>query len=296
MIQTKVGKDVPLETKIINAEDKIVEWHNYFKGKVYVSFSGGKDSTVLLHLVRSIYPETPAVFLDTGLEFPEIRDFVKQFDNVIWLKPKMKFNDVISKYGYPIISKEIARKLNEIKTMNISDKFRDKLLNGVGPKKSGKIPNRWQKLIDAPFNISDTCCDVMKKRPVKKYEKETGNVAYVGVMHGESSLRLQSWNMYGCNAFELARPQSRPLMPFTEQDIKDYIKDFNIEICKIYSMGYERTGCMFCGFGIHLEKESRFKLLKQTHPVQYKYIMDVLKFKEVLEYIGIEHEENLMFD
>ena len=76
--------------------------------KIYNSFSGGKDSTVLLDLVRRVFPDCPAVFIDTGLEYPELRDFVKTIDNVVWLKPEMNFKKVIETYGYPIISKEIS--------------------------------------------------------------------------------------------------------------------------------------------------------------------------------------------
>ena len=100
---------LPLEIKVRMTQQRIREWINEFGVEgVYVSFSGGKDSTVLLHLVRELYPNVPAVFVDTGLEYPEIRDFVKKFDNVTWLKPKMNFKQVINKYGYPFISKEIS--------------------------------------------------------------------------------------------------------------------------------------------------------------------------------------------
>ena len=100
---------LPLHLKVSLTKSRIRQWVNEFgTDGVYVSFSGGKDSTVLLHLVRELYPEVPAVFCDTGLEYPEIRDFVKTFDNVVWLKPKMTFRKVIEKYGYPFISKEVS--------------------------------------------------------------------------------------------------------------------------------------------------------------------------------------------
>lgn len=73
-----------------------------------VSFSGGKDSTVLLHIARQLYPNIPAVFSNTGLEYPEIQRFVKSFDNVDIVTPSMRFDDVITTYGYPLISKEVA--------------------------------------------------------------------------------------------------------------------------------------------------------------------------------------------
>ena len=107
---------LPLEIKVRMTQQRIREWINEFGVEgVYVSFSGGKDSTVLLHLVRELYPDVPAVFVDTGLEYPEIRDFVKKFDNVEWLKPKMNFKQVINTYGYPFISKEVSECVYESK-------------------------------------------------------------------------------------------------------------------------------------------------------------------------------------
>lgn len=100
---------LPLDLKIPMTKARIRQWVNEFGEEgVYVSFSGGKDSTVLLHLIREMYPRVPAVFCDTGLEYPEIRDFVKTFDNVTWLRPEMNFRQVIEKYGYPFISKEVS--------------------------------------------------------------------------------------------------------------------------------------------------------------------------------------------
>lgn len=99
----------PLSVKIALTKDRIREWVNaYGEDGVAVSFSGGKDSTVLLTIAREMYPDIKAVFVDTGLEYPEIREYVRTWDNVDWLKPKLTFKHVIEKYGYPFISKEVA--------------------------------------------------------------------------------------------------------------------------------------------------------------------------------------------
>lgn len=124
-------QSLPLPAKIQMTKRRIYEWVEHFgEDGVYVSFSGGKDSTVLLDLVRKSYPEIPAVFVDTGLEYPEIREFVRTFENVVWLKPKMNFRQVIEKYGYPFFSKEISeciaesRKYIKILTDRQTDRLR----------------------------------------------------------------------------------------------------------------------------------------------------------------------------
>ena len=100
---------MPLKAKVNRTKELIQQWVlAHGEDGVYVSFSGGKDSTVLLTIAREMYPNIKACFFDTGLEYPEIRDFVKTFDNVDWIKPKMTFKQVIDKYGYPFISKEVA--------------------------------------------------------------------------------------------------------------------------------------------------------------------------------------------
>lgn len=99
---------LPLEAKISMTQLRIRQWYNYWCGDVCVSFSGGKDSTVLLHIVRQMYPEVKAIFVNTGLEYPEVQQFVRRFDNVDIVRPEVRFDEVISKYGYPLISKEVA--------------------------------------------------------------------------------------------------------------------------------------------------------------------------------------------
>lgn len=84
-----------LERKIRVTQTRIMEWYMRYDGQVFISFSGGKDSTVLLDLARRVYPDIPAVYVDTGLEYPELRDFVKTKDNVIWLRPRYPFTQIL---------------------------------------------------------------------------------------------------------------------------------------------------------------------------------------------------------
>ena len=108
--------NAPLEEKIQRSKMLIMDWYAQFEGKVYVSFSGGKDSTVLLHLVRSVHPDVVAVFADTGLEYPELKSHVKTFDNVEVIRPKLSFKKALEKFGYPVISKEQSQFISEYRS------------------------------------------------------------------------------------------------------------------------------------------------------------------------------------
>jgi len=311
----KLRQAMPLDMKIKFTNRRIQEWINVFgKNGCYVSFSGGKDSTVLLDMVRRIEPETEAVFVDTGLEYPEIRQFVKSFENITILRPQHRFDEVIKKYGYPIISKEISEIIEQARIcLQRNDgkySYRLQKLLGTAKDKSGKKSifccEKWQFLLDAPFKISNKCCNVMKKKPVHNFYKQTGKVPFVGTMACESRLREQQYLKTGCNGFNNKIPTSTPIAFWTEQDILQYLKEFNIPFCsvygeikqdntgKYYSTGCQRTGCMFCGYGCHLEKyPNRFQKMATTHPKQYEYCLNQLGMREVLEYIGIETHPNI---
>lgn len=289
--QLKQMQSLPLEAKISKSQQRIREWYEHWDGNVYVSFSGGKDSTVLLHLVRQLYPDVPAVFCDTGLEFPEIKQFVRQTENVTILRPDMSFKKVIEKYGYPTISKEVAECVEGAR------KGQPYRIRRFDPNYKPMFNvSKWAFLLDAPFKISASCCDVMKKSPFRRYERVTGFKPIVGTMAVESKLRTQAWLRTGCNAFENKRPISQPLAFWLEKDIWDYIRRFNVPYSKIYDMGYHRTGCIFCMFGCHLEPyPNRFQKLSQTHPKLYEYCMKPaseggLGLAEVLDYIGVDYE------
>lgn len=283
---------LPLEVKVRKTELRIQEWVNeYGTSGVYVSFSGGKDSTVLLHIVRNMYPDVEAVFVNTGLEYPEIQQFVRLFDNVTILRPKMQFDEVIKAYGYPIISKEVAHKIHDANTAKMNGRatsYAIQQFDGTYISKNGKTNRvnvqKYKPLLDVEFRISHKCCDVMKKQPTKKFGNNTGKKPILATMAEESMLRKNKWLQFGCNAFEQKMPTSQPMSFWTEQDILQYIDLNHIPIAsvygdiayndkgKLYTTGCNRTGCIFCAFGCHLEKEpSRFQRLKETHPRQYEY-------------------------
>lgn len=303
----KVMQALPLEDKIRKTQLRIQEYYDYFCGNVYVGFSGGKDSTVLLHIVRSMYPDVKAVFSDTGLEYPEVRTFVKTWDNVDFVKPPKTFKQVIEQFGYPVVSKKIAGYVATAKRN--PDSTRAKYLRGdIYSKCFGFGEGKWAYLVDAPFKVSDWCCDVMKKQPMHKYQKETGLHPIIGTLAEESIMRRNEWMRTGCNAFEGKEPISKPLSFWTEQDILEYIQKYEVPYCPLYgdivadkkgkltTTGIDRTGCIFCMFGVHLEKEpNRFQQLKISHPKIWEYCLKPwdqggLGMKEVLDYLNIKYE------
>lgn len=331
-------QSLPLEAKIIMTQQRIRQWHEYWDGMVYVSFSGGKDSTVLKHIVDGMYDDVPALFVNTGLEYPEIQKFAMSQPNVVTVRPEMRFGEVLKVYGYPVISKRVAQSVETVRNGK-QEGARWEMLNGLYKNKDGKPSKfnieKWKFLADAPFDTSSKCCNEMKKKPLKKYQKQTGRKPIIGTMASEGQSRYMAWLKVGCNAFETKEPSSQPLSFWTEQDVLQYIKKYDIPYCSVYgdiipwdgseqidgqittfdlledyqgtqlrTTGCSRTGCMFCMFGCHLEKEpNRFQRLKETHPRQYQYCIgggemvdgkwqpskEGLGLGHVLDYINIKY-------
>jgi len=291
-------QSLPLEAKVVLSKLRIREWYDYWGGNVYVSFSGGKDSTVLLHLVRSMFPEIPAMFVDTGLEYPEIREFVRTVDNVAWVKPELSYRQVIERHGYPVVSKVVSMGVSRYR--NTSDDVQKELrLHGGTNPSSGKaqrasVPKCWHHLCNAPFAISERCCDVLKKQPAHRYGRENNNSKpYLAMMASDSNLRRLDYLKHEgkCNTFDSGQPKSHPLSPWLEEDIWVYLYKYRVPYSKIYNIGERRTGCIFCCFGVHMEKPTnRFQRMKLTHPKLYTHCMEELGIREVLEYMGVAVE------
>ena len=194
--------------------------------------------------------------------------------------------------------------------------------------------DRYKFFLEAPFNLSSKCCSVMKKQPVHSYSKRTGRKPMTAQMASESRLRTQQWLNNGCNGFDMKSPISNPMAFWTEQDVLLYIKENNLPIASVYgevvvdyeaegqldgqmdmfdlgildkdrrllkTTGCSRTGCMFCGYGCHLEKSpNRFERMKETHPKQYDYIMRPteqggLGYKEIIDWINEHGNMNIKY-
>lgn len=229
-----------LEDKEILTYEKLDQWYTAWNGKCYVSFSGGKDSTVLVYLAARYlssfrsppYPLT-LVFVNTGLEYPEIQRFVNEYADwlrgefpritveLVRLRPKMNIRQVVRKYGYSIVSKEVAAYVEEARVK--PDGRSAARLRGEYLRKDGKPSEynceKWEFLLYAPFAISSRCCGEMKKRPMNAYMRKTQRVPTMATMAQESRLRTKVWLKNGCNVFEGKHPAGKPMSFWTEQDV-----------------------------------------------------------------------------
>lgn len=330
-------QSLPFEDKVELSKQRIKDWYKHWDGEVVISFSGGKDSTVLLHLVRSVYPDVEAVFSDTGLEMPEIREFVKKFDNVTRVRPKKSFKAVIEEDGYPILSKKISRQIRSLQRGPEGQEatyklFMEGIMSNGEKSQRWKLADKWKYLIDSDIKASEKCCDHLKKEPLRTFVKETQKMPYSGMMAAEGGFR---GSIPTCNAYDKAKPMSNPMLFWTEADVWEYIERYNVEICDVYYdrlldqdgnqvatskqpnfeslledkltasrcgniqifhdgyklvPGEKRTGCMFCMFGVQLEKNgNRFQRMYLTHPRHWDTCINKLGLKKPLELINVKY-------
>lgn len=250
-----------------------------------ISFSGGIDSTVLQFFVRIIDKNRKSIFVNTTNEFSDILKFVRNSENVEIILPKITFFESVEKYGFPLISKKVARMIETIKnpTKN-NEASRNLYLTGIkqnGEKGKFIIPKKYKHLINAPFNVTCKCCYYLKKKPLSKFK----NGIFIGTKITDSQLRRSSYIKTGCiNNF---KKTCQPLSIFTDEEIWKIIKQNKIKYCEIYDKGEINTGCIGCGFGFQFDKE-RFIRLAKFEPKRFDQIMNLknngITYKEAINY------------
>ena len=243
---------------------------------------------------------------------------LKREDGTYWSKPK-----VIQEFGFPVISKEIAGKIELLQ--NPSEKNKTCLL----------YTSDYQK---PDFLVSSKCCYYLKEKNCDDWGKEHNSVPYLGLMASEGGRRAKSLRMNGCNYFGTSTIRSAPFAIFHRQDIlslalemdekwrNGWKDEFHEQLLRegritenfvmpdslipeiygtiekkpdgtLYTTKAQRTGCSMCGFGIHMEKRPhRFDLLYESNPKEWDYLMfhmckdadgNDYGWAKVLEYIGV---------
>lgn len=310
-----IRRNYPLDLKVELAKRRIIAFvERYGEDGVYVGFSGGKDSLVVLDIARKLYPGLKAVYNDTWLEYPQIREFVKTFDNVDIIKPAMSMKDIVKTYGWCFPSKDVAEAIWYARR---GSQWAINKLHGLD--KDGKPSSfrqqykKWLPLYESDLLISPYCCDIQKEKPVSEYEARTGRHPILGLRAAESIRRKEGYIRTGCISFSENRPMAKPIAFFDENDDLMYCKENGISLpspygkivergmvsgqislfdsfnecpCgKLCTTGESRTGCMFCPVGMHLDRGAKLKRLKKYNARLYDYCMEELGEKKLVEWV-----------
>lgn len=247
----------------------------YGEENFYISFSGGKDSTVLSALVDMAIPNNniPRVYANTGIELNMIRDFVfemaKTDKRVVVIKPSVPIKQMLEKEGYPFKSKHHAQTVGSYQRFGMKGYIK-KYVSGAYNWAANGCPNilKYQFTDECKLKISDKCCFRMKEEPLRKWQKENNKpYAMVGIMPDEGGRRQTA----KCLAWKSkSKFNFQPLVPVTKEWEEWLIEEKGIQICDIYKPPYnfERTGCKGCPFAIRLQRE--LEILEEFFPEERK--------------------------
>ena len=341
----------PYERQIGIMQAKIIEAINATKGRIAVSYSGGKDSGLLLYMVAQIwaeiYKDVPltVVFANTGCEFKSMWGHVNKF--VLWLEQKFgitidlkttsakqPFAKTVNRFGYPFPSKKIARMVSDVRAqmrkLNVSYANIKQLVHGgltaantmrelgfshvavcdvTGIKSDNQpgtcvIPIRWSPLLGASFEVTNVCCQIHKKGPIKDIERELGDLQpMIREMADNSATRMDAYRRTGCNMFVNGKGVSKPMGPLAEQTVNRFYYETKLLLAPPYGdvikvgdrymySGEQNTGCKLCGFGIMYDW-GRFDRLAKLEPETVEWAFRPVEngglgYGEVCKYINDE--------
>lgn len=303
-----------LDDRIREAQHRIEELWYETGGKCYLSYSGGKDSTVILALIKmceEIYTipvgGVPAVFSDTGIEMGITIDFVRwvkesYYSNVQIIRPDVSFDWVIKNKGKPMMSKLKSHTLHQYKTTrppsSVSMLIEKKTLSGK-PAWKTSIPDMYMHMISDDFKImpSEMCCDYMKKKPFKKYEAENDmKGTFSGIRINEGGVRELDAKRRVINGGKLCTYSKHgviyklPIIDWSDEDVEEFVEKYNVPLSDAYTKyGFDRTGCMACPFAKRIEYN--LKYLYEHEPNRYKAAMHWLQDVYIAQNVVLPFDE-----
>lgn len=305
--QMTAMQNLPYEVKVKRAELRAREFVERLDdiGKTAYISVGGLDSITLLVFLRSIGLDIPAVSV-SALEDKSIQKVHKEL-GVIRIAPGKSKKEILQEYGFPVISKKIAGRIELLQNPTEKNKtVRHAIITGecgeqghFAKNSRMKLPNKWLELFAgyenenegvayqiAPFKVSNKCCLYMKEQPCDHWAKEHNSAPFLGLMASEGGQREESFVEHGCNYFGKTVIRSAPFAPFLRQDLLQLALDLKVPVPeiygeirrksdgKLYTTKAQRTGCNMCGFGIHLEKRPhRFDRLRERNPKEWEFWM-----------------------
>lgn len=298
---------LPYDVKVKRAELRAIEFVSRLDDmglQAHVSV-GGLDSIVLLLFLRQIGIDVPAISV-SALEDKSIQRIHKEL-GVIRIAPGKPKTQILQEYGFPVISKRIAGKIDTLQHPTEKNKtVRHAIITGecgaqghFAKNSRMKLPKKWLELFAgyendnegvnyqiAPFLVSNKCCLYMKEQPCDKWAKEHNSKPFLGLMASEGGQREEALTEHGCNYFGKGVIRSAPFAPFLRQDLLQLALDLNAPVPEIYgtierkpdgtlyTTGAQRTGCSMCGFGVHMERRPhRFDQLRVRNPKEWEFWM-----------------------
>lgn len=300
-------QNLPYEVKVRRAELRAREFIQELDRRgmnAHVSV-GGLDSIVLMMFLRKIGINVPSVSV-SSLEDKSIIKVHKQL-GVISLRPGKPKTEILQEFGFPVISKKIAGRIDTLQNPTDRNKtVRHAIITGecgaqghFAKNSRMKLPMKWLQLFAgyenknegvnyqiAPFKVSNKCCLYMKEKPCEIYAKENNSAPFLGLMASEGGQREEALVEHGCNYFGKSVIRSAPFAPFLRQDLLQLALDLDVPVPEIYgeiarkadgtlyTTKAQRTGCSMCGFGVHLEKRPhRFDMLRERNEKEWEFWM-----------------------
>ncbi len=275
---TKLNKRTDAENEFLTL-DRIVKIRSvvekYGEDTFFISFSGGKDSTVLSHLVDLALPgnHIPRVYADTGIELNAVKEFVlemqKNDPRVEIIKPSVNVREALERDGYPFKSKEHSEVLDIYQRHGMT-KTPQRYLFPDESRKTFGCPEKLRYQFSPGFKLkcSKKCCDNMKKKPMADYADRTGRTnMIIGILGDEKGARSNA----KCMAMKGKYLHFQPLASACDSEWEKYfIEREQIKLCKVYYPPYnfERTGCKGCPYNLRLQET--LDTLEQYFPAERK--------------------------